>query len=77
MPAVQGHVWLSIERYCLARPSSTGLIQALGLQRLMSERNVYRNAFGTLYLMAYVDDLLSFKVDSEVTRVFAAIRRFS
>ena len=41
----------------------------------MSEHNVYRNALGTLYLTAYVDDLLSFQVDhSEVTRVLAAIQ---
>ena len=36
------------------------VLQALGLQRLMSESNIYRNALGTQYLRACVGDLLSF-----------------
>ena len=46
----------------------------LGLQRLVSEPNVYKNILGTLYVMAYVDDLLFFGEDTEVTRVFKAIQ---
>ena len=34
------------------------VLKELGLQRLVSEPNVYKNIFGTLYVMVYVDDLL-------------------
>ena len=57
----------------LARPLAQ-VLQALGLQRLVGEPNVYRTALGTLYLMAYVDDLLFFGEDNEVTRMFKAIQ---
>ena len=40
----------------------------------MREHNVYNNALGTFFLMAYVDDLLFFGVDTEVTRIFKAIQ---
>ena len=50
------------------------VLQSLGLQRLISEPNVYRNIAGTLFLMVYVDDLLLFGIDSEVTRIFAAVQ---
>ena len=40
----------------------------------MSEPNVYKNALGTIFLIAYVDDLLFFGVDTEVTRIFKAIQ---
>ena len=50
------------------------VLKDLGLQRLVSEPNVYKNILGTLYVMAYVDDLLFFGEDTEVTRVFKAIQ---
>ena len=49
------------------------VLKDLGLQRLVSEPNVYKNILGTVYVMAYVDDLLFFGEDTEVTRVFKAI----
>ena len=33
-------------------------LQALGLQRLVSAPNIYKDALGTLLTTAYVDDLL-------------------
>ena len=50
------------------------VLKDLGLQRLVSEPNVYKNTLGTLYVMAYVDDLLFFAEDTEVTKVFKAIQ---
>ena len=52
----------------------TQVSRDLGLQRIASEPNVYKNALGTLFQMAYVDDLLFFGVDTEVRRIFKAIQ---
>ena len=57
----------------MARTSSTG-VEDLGLQCLVREPNVCENALGTMFLMAYVNDLFLFGVDTEVTRVFKAIQ---
>ena len=50
------------------------VLKDLGLQRLVSEPNVYKNILGTLFIMAYVDDLLFSGVDEEVTKAFKAIQ---
>ena len=50
------------------------VLKDLGLQRLVSKPNVYKNALGALFLLAHVDDLLFFGVDTEVTRIFKAIQ---
>ena len=50
------------------------VLKDLELQRLVSEPNVHKNILGTLYVTAYVDDLLFFGEDTEVTRVFKAIQ---
>ena len=48
------------------------VLKDLGLQRLVSEPNVYKNILGTLYVMAYVDDLLFFGEDTEVFKAIQA-----
>ena len=50
------------------------VLKDLGVQHLVSEPNVYKNILGTIYVMGYVDNLLFFGEDTEVTRVFKAIQ---
>ena len=51
------------------------VLKQLGLTRLVSEPNVYRNAQQTVFVMVNVDDLLFLGEQSEVNRIFEAIQQ--
>ena len=51
------------------------VLKQLGLTRLVSEPNVYRNEQQTVFVMVYVDDLLFIGEQSEVNKIFEAIQQ--
>eukprot|EP00438_Fugacium_kawagutii_P015070 Skav200437 [mRNA] locus=scaffold578:110121:111629:- [translate_table: standard] len=51
------------------------VLQQLGLIRLTSEPNVYRDTQCTIYLLVYVDDVLFFGQQDRVTTLFTAIQK--
>ena len=51
------------------------VLKQLGLTRLVSEPNVYRNEQQTVFVMVYVDDLLFLGEQSEVNKIFEAIQQ--
>ena len=51
------------------------VLTALGLTRLKTESNVYRNKAGTAYIMVYVDDLLFIGEQSEINILFDKIMK--
>ena len=53
------------------------VLRQLGLTRLVSEPNVYRNAQQTVVVMVYVDDLLFLGEQWEVNRIFEKSNRRS
>ena len=51
------------------------VLQQLGLTRLTSEPNVYRNKEQTMFVMVYVDDLLFLGQPQEVNKTFQEIQK--
>ena len=51
------------------------VLKQLGLTRLVSEPNVYRNEQQTVFVMVYVDDLLLLGEQSEVNKIFESIQQ--
>ena len=51
------------------------VLEQLGLTRLVSEPNVYRNVQQTVFVMVYVDHLLFLGEQSKVNKIFEAIQQ--
>ena len=51
------------------------VLQQLGLSRLTSEPNVYRNNEQTMFVMVYVDDLLFLGQQQEVDKTFKEVQK--
>ena len=51
------------------------VLQQMGLSRLTSEPNVYRNNEQTMFVMVYVDDLLFLGQQQEVDKTFKEVQK--